>query len=60
MAVSLKNLAKVLAMQEKLPEAETSYREALAIGEAELGETNPTVGSTLGNLALVLQRQGET
>jgi tetratricopeptide (TPR) repeat protein len=58
-AISLKNLAKVLAMQEKLAEAETRYREALAIEKQELGESNTTVAATLGNLGLVSQRQGE-
>jgi len=58
-AVSLNNLAKVLAMQGKLPEAETRYRDALTLEKRLLGDRNPTVGSTLGNLALVLQRQGE-
>jgi eukaryotic-like serine/threonine-protein kinase len=58
-AVSLKNLAKVLSMQNKLPESESKYREALAMERELLGEDNPTVSATAGSLAMVLQREDE-
>ena len=59
MALSLDNLADVLQAQGKLAEAETMYREALAMRRKLLGNEHPDVAISLINLADVLRKQGE-
>jgi hypothetical protein len=48
------NLAVVLQMQKKYPEAEAEYRKSLEVEEAKLGENNRDTLETSYNLALTL------
>jgi len=54
---ALNCLAVVLWRQGKLAEAETLYREALAVERSRLGREHPHVTRSLNNLALVLWQQ---
>ena len=56
---ALMQKAEQLLAQGKYAEAEPLFRRALAIEEAALGTNHPDVGTTLNNLALLLQEQGK-
>ena len=56
MATYLGNLAGVLARQNKAPEAETVYGEALALRRQLLGNEHPSVANLHHNLADLLRR----
>ena len=56
---TLCNLADVLYVQGKLPEAEVMYREAVATQRKLLGTENPNLPDGLNGLAKVLQGQGK-
>jgi tetratricopeptide (TPR) repeat protein len=58
-ARSLSNLGGVLQAQGKFAEAETVYREALAMRRKLLGSEHPGVANLLGGLAEVLLAQGK-
>jgi Flp pilus assembly protein TadD len=51
----MNNLAMVLQVTNRLPEAEVLFRRALAITEASYGLDHPEVATRLNNLAMVLQ-----
>ena len=55
---SLFNLATVLTREEKYPEAEALFREAMALSD-KLGRTNEEDGTLLGNLGVVLAGQNK-
>jgi tetratricopeptide (TPR) repeat protein len=57
-AASLNNLAGALRENEKPVEAETMYREALAMQRRLLGEQHPAVAGSLNNLARMFSNQG--
>jgi tetratricopeptide (TPR) repeat protein len=57
-ATSLQNLAKILADESKIPEAETLYRQVLALRRKLLGDEHPDVAQTLDSLAGTLQDRG--
>ena len=57
MATYLNNLAELLRVQGRLQEAEPLYKRALAIDEAGLGVSHPTIAIRLNNLAEVSQRR---
>jgi len=44
----------------KYDEAESLYRQALALNEANLGPDHPEVGASLNNLAALCVRRAET
>jgi tetratricopeptide (TPR) repeat protein len=48
-----------LANQGKYKEAETMYRQTLALCEKVLGKEHPTTLATMNNFALVLDKQGK-
>ncbi len=54
-AVRLNNLADLLRVTNRLPEAEPLYRRALAIDEAGCGPNHPRVATKLNNLATLLR-----
>ncbi|SEK62501.1 tetratricopeptide repeat protein [Pacificibacter marinus] len=56
-ATQLNNLAIVLKAQGQLGEAETLFREAIAIAEKTLGVEHPAYAARLNNLAGVLKEQ---
>ncbi len=58
-AMAAANLATVLREEQRLDEAETLHREAIAIGERVLGE-HQQVAAMYSNLGLVLRDKGET
>ena len=53
-AIRLNNLAALLQDTDRLAEAETLVRRALAIDEVAYGEQHPKVAADLNNLALLL------
>jgi tetratricopeptide (TPR) repeat protein len=57
-AINLNNLGAVCQATDRLEEAETLYRRALAIKETLLGADHPDVAVTLNNRALLLKQQG--
>ena len=59
MAVLLNNLAEVLLDEGKLGEAETLYRQALAIQKKTVGNENPNVASYMNDLGGALALQGK-
>jgi len=58
-ADGLNNLAVVLQDKGDLKNAESTYRQALAMKRELLGELNPSVATTLNNLAFVQYDRGE-
>lgn len=58
LSASLSNLSMVARKQDRLGEAETLLREALALADAAHGETHPRTLNTLAQLTNVLREQG--
>jgi tetratricopeptide (TPR) repeat protein len=58
-ALSLNNLATVLADQDNLAEARRLFERALAIRERQLGPDDPDTARSLNNLGSVLEAQGD-
>lgn len=58
LSASLHNLSMVARKQDRLGEAETLLREALALSDAAHGETHPRTLNTLAQLTNVLREQG--
>jgi len=56
---ALNNLGQALTEAGELAQAEPIYRRALAIREAEFGQSHPLTGMSLNNLAVLLQRKGQ-
>jgi tetratricopeptide (TPR) repeat protein len=57
-AAALNNLAQVRRFQERYLEAETHYREAIAIWEASLGASHPDTAKGMLNLAALHHERG--